>query len=887
MILPHVHLDVGYTDFQAKVLELHARNIDRAITALDHRPDYRFMSDGHLALREFVSTRRPAQVALAATAMRAGKISANAFPFSFLTGLVTAEEVFRACYDTLALTRDLGGTFDYANLTDVPSYSAALPSLLSAVGIDSFLGIANHTRASNRAADELHLASPFLWEGPDGSEVMAFYADHYVQLPRLGGDPPTVSGLEDGLVRFLERFERPDYPLEVVPVVGTRADNEDVDDRDIDLVESWNAVYAWPTLRWATPAEYFASVRPQADRLRRFRGDGGSYWEDGVGSAAAVIGAYRRAQMALPTAEALVGLTAFRSPNLQPSRRALDEAWRDLLLGAEHTWTYAHATDFPEAEQTRDQLAWKEERITRAARTARDETLRGFSQLGELVTTNGPTVFVFNPSSWSRTDIVEIELPPNVALATADGSPMLVDRAEGADGMQAVRFAAEDVPALGYRSYGVVPDPYRDGSGEEPLVTVEGVFGPHRRRAASSAPADVETAVRSAAAASEDILTERYRIRVDSQGRIIGLEHRATGWELLDEERGLGLGEVIRTAGPGTESGRGRGEERSSLTDTFWFLPEARPRLQHMDSELGDISRTAGGWRILTEGRLEGLESCRLEVRIHDDRDRVDVSLEMEKLRTLQKEALYVAFPFRIPAPRVRFDRQLGWIDPSVDHLPGACNEWFTTMNAVTMHGSDHGVTWSSIDAPLFVFDDVVRGTWPEECRPQSGTLLSWIMNNYWFTNTPPTQWGRSEFRYAFEPVRNWDPARAFRFGSEVRSPLVAGVTSWLDKRDVGSRLLPPSGRLLTWSGPRGVIASAGGSRVDGALLVRLTEVAGEPSVAVLVHPAGAAGDAVLCDALERTVDKLDVAGDGSVAVSVPAYGVRSILLSRPDGRTP
>src|SRR5262249_16914827 len=45
-VIPHVHLDVGYTDYQAKVIELHNRNVERALAICRNTPDYAFSIDG-------------------------------------------------------------------------------------------------------------------------------------------------------------------------------------------------------------------------------------------------------------------------------------------------------------------------------------------------------------------------------------------------------------------------------------------------------------------------------------------------------------------------------------------------------------------------------------------------------------------------------------------------------------------------------------------------------------------------------------------------------------------------------------------------------------------------------------------------------------------------
>ena len=52
-IVPHTHLDVGYTDYQAKVAEAQSRTLDEAIQMIHDHPDFRFSPDGFWCVRHF------------------------------------------------------------------------------------------------------------------------------------------------------------------------------------------------------------------------------------------------------------------------------------------------------------------------------------------------------------------------------------------------------------------------------------------------------------------------------------------------------------------------------------------------------------------------------------------------------------------------------------------------------------------------------------------------------------------------------------------------------------------------------------------------------------------------------------------------------------------
>ncbi len=854
-LVPHVHLDVGYTDAQGKVLELHSRNLDRALSILDTDPGFAFSVDGSLILGQYLATRSPKRAARVLDALRTGRLSTNAFHSLFLSGVASLEETYRAGYLAARLREEHGVPVTYANLTDVPSYSAALPSILRSLGLDAFVGIENHHRGGNADTDAQHLASPVLWEGVDGARVLAFFSDTYSQLRFMAGDPQTLAGGAQALCRLLARYERPDYLPHDLPVIGTHADNEDLADGDAGFAARWNAVYAYPRIQVSTLAGYLDTVRPLADRLPVWRGDGGSYWEDGVGTGATVTAEHRRAQTALPAAEALAALVAHVDAGYRPNRAALDAAWEGALIGCEHTWTWSHANAHPHGEQVADQLDWKRHQVHTALRVATDEARRALSQLGELVTTDGPTLLVHNPLPWARDVEVEAELP---AWAPAE---VLADCA----GLRRYRLTVPDVPGFGYRAL-PIPSTVDEADPED--------WRPVPAR----------------------LTTERWALTLDpGTGAVLDLTHRPTGRRLLDPDAPWRLGEVLyvlngpvsltRGAAP-VHSGQPHVHEPAPNSTLLGRRPPADPpELTVHRARLRPVGvrRTYDGWRLRAVGEAPSLPRVEVDVLLRDAADRVDVTARLTKTRVLAKESVYVAFPFATDGPpRFRYDRQQGWIDPAVDHAPGACQEWFTTQYGVVVDGAGGGpaVVWTAADAPLFTAGDIVRGTWPERFAAERGTVLSWVLNNYWPTNTPPEQEGELLLRYAFAPLPAFDPVAAGRFGREVRAaPTVSQVTR-LDKFDTGPRPLPRSGAsIVDLDLPDGVHATLATPRDRSGLLVRVQDLTGRTATVHLRHPAGTAGRVWSCTADERELAALPIDDGGRVAVDLRPWQVATLIL--------
>lgn len=866
-LLPHVHLDIGYTDSQSKVVELHSRNVDKSLAILEKNSEYAFSIDGSFIVQQFLRSRDDRRAEEALTALRSRRLSVNAFWALLLSGIAGLEDLYRAMYFAAQLQREYGVPIDYANLTDVPSYTSALPSILAAAGVNNFMGIANHTRGGNADSDALHLMSPVRWRGPDGASVLAFFADCYSQLRFICADPPTIVGAAQGLSRFLTRYERSDYLPNHLPLVGTHADNEDLSHGYVDFIGEWNREYVWPQLRFSTISDYMSAVRPLYERLPELVGDGGSYWEDGVGTQARATAIVRRTQTLLPAVEAVSTLITSRSDGLRPDTEVLNEAWECVLIGSEHTWTSAHATAHPHSHASHDQLNWKLERIERGQRIATDEMRRALSQLSEQITTDAvPSILVVNGSSWVRSLFSEIEIDDKYEVIDEHGLPLPLDQhCPTRDGMRRVRMLIENVPAFGFKLL-----PLRVRSGEVP--------SPLRKEV----PTTFET--------------PHYSIGLaPDTGAVISLVHKGLALELIDQDSGWSLGELLYVSGGGSVEGRGlHDNEVSSILDYDPQLPRVDVHIENATMVAREIRRTPWGWLLTSQGSAPTIPQVELRIEFFDDTDRVEVTVTVDKEPTLAKESVYVAFPFAFQSPMVRYDRQQGWITPATDHQIGACNEWLTIQNAVTVGDDQMTIAWTSADAPLFTLSDVVRGTWARHFSAPNGTLLSWVMNNYWFTNTPAEQGGHAQWRYAFEPGKSFNAAAATRLGHELRCPALVSDLLNTDRCDDEPRWRSTTGTLYDVDLPENVQLTLFAGRAGAQFTVRVQETAGLPTRITLAHPGRAMLAATTLDgseakesvqwaalatATEDIIERLPLNDVGSVDLELVPYQVCTVCF--------
>jgi len=122
-LVPHIHLDIGYTDCQPKVARYKSRVIDESLDFMKQNPDFRFSLDGQWSLEQFMKARTPSEQERVLAAIRSRQLFAPAQYANLLTGFASGETLIRSFYAGAKLSRLHGAPFEYANLTDVPSFS--------------------------------------------------------------------------------------------------------------------------------------------------------------------------------------------------------------------------------------------------------------------------------------------------------------------------------------------------------------------------------------------------------------------------------------------------------------------------------------------------------------------------------------------------------------------------------------------------------------------------------------------------------------------------------------------------------------------------------------------------------------------------------------------
>ena len=850
LVVPHEHLDIGFTDYRQKVAELQSQSLDGVLDLLPQHPEFRWTMDGSWVADQFLSSRSPQRVHQFFDAVRAGQIIVPQQYANLHTGVASLEGLARSLYFSHTLAREQGLPVGAANITDVPSYSWSYASILHDAGVRYFAAASNSWRAPIMLQGRWNEKSPFYWEGPDGGRVLMWYSRAYLQLASMFGVPPTTEAVHDALPVFLQAYERAAYHASSVILFGSQLENTTLDRAQVTLPGEWAKTYAFPRLQFSTFGDALKDIEHQfGGSIPTYRGDFGPYWEDGFTSDAHATAVHRANQQRFLNAEVMSTVPFLLDRNVHADDATLSDAWKNTTLFDEHTWTAVSATTQPEGDQNLRQSAEKRRQPDRAADDLNDTIERSFAQLEAHIAPKEASVLVFNSLAWPRSGWLEADLPDGVQIVDPETRKpvaqyeLRVEKGTVLPGFggrtHRVRFRAEDVPAIGYKLF-----PMR--------------------------VAAIATNAAGGSAHSNTVLENAfYRVTLDPESAgIRSIWDKELQRELVDPTAPFRFGSYVYVTGADDMP-------NNSLYRYGAGLPV--PQLASHPASHGtlmSVEAHPGEQVAVLEASAPNTPSIRTEITLPDDAKRIDLRVTVRKNATLSREAVYIAFPFASRAPQFSYDTQTGWVDPARDELAGGSHEWYAAQHWAAVHDEGASMGVICVDAPMVALGDIVRGTWPTSFSPHSSSVFSWLMSNYWSTNFMASQGGEVTERYSIVSSRSFDPATLTRTAWQAMTPLESDMVSasahpqepatqsflQIDNKDVA---------LTTWKRAEDRTGT----------ILRLVELAGhEQSVHVHV-PAGITKTAT-CSLLEDCSQPVAVT-DSGVSLTMHPFSIVTLKLMR------
>jgi alpha-mannosidase len=854
VIVFKTHFDNGYTDLSETVLQRYASSlIEGALKGMDATAtgpageQFAWTLSGY-PTREILR-RNPELRGRIGEAIKHGQLAVHALPFTFETESMNPELIVRGLRYSSEIARNYGLELPTdAKLTDVPSHSWILPTVLTQAGI-RFLHI-----GCNSASQSPEVPLLFWWEGPDGSRLMTMYWGGYYGTDLV---PPK------------------EWPFTSWLAIIPTNDNSGAPPPDEIKATLAKAHELAPNarIRVGRMSDFAEAITAEHPNLPVVKGDMPDGWIHGYFSMPKEFRDYSAALRDVRMVEALGAMWDLLRERRPVSNPAVDRAYEELLLFSEHTFgmamshghsgTWRYDDDFRAhramGEYDMIEHSWREKgnHVFEAKRVLLPALEGGLGRLASSVNIEGTRVVVHNSLPYPRSGMVEMH-----AHSTWYGIRGLKDAVTGKavplDNRENVyRFFAENVPAMGYRTY-IPADPV-----ENPDTGIE-VDPSHGR-----------------------IENEFLSVKIDlGTGYVISVRDKATGMEMVREGRYPFGGYAYQKFSKEKVDAYAKAYIKGGWD---WATPElGRPNMDDRKGFTVTGEKPAISWSVTANRATVMVQFSpsaalphhyTLAYSLSPGQRALEITWAIDsKPAEPWPEAGWLAFPLNVHSPEFRVGRLGGIADPTRDFVKNSNFDYYMTDRGVAVYGKNGaGFAIASPDAPAISLDRPGLWTWSGNFRPEQPNVFFNLFNNQWSTNF--TEWieGSWSARFYIWAFSKYDPASSLVIPAEEHcTPFAAAIAAGT------AGTLPPVFRGIEVKEKNVSVTAFSPDSSSGGYLVRLWESAGRRTDTDILLPEGSHFSSAQPVDLRgrRAGDPIPIV-DGKLRVICPANRPLSFLLHR------
>ncbi|MDR1455043.1 MAG: glycosyl hydrolase-related protein [Tannerella sp.] len=788
------HQDIAWMDSPDECIRFRDEQmITPALKRLAESESYCFSVEDALSLREYLE-RHPDRYSDILKYTREGRLEWGA----------TSKQPYPSMYDGEALVRQTyfgrkwlrktlpGGDFRTAYNEDVPGVALQLPQILARAGIP-YYQISRHQPGFYR------------WFSPDGSSVLAWTPGQYHDKTMPIAEAPTEAARTDTLIRYLSEFDDY-YRKRHIPPVRLVLYSFDFSkpvnwDRYMD---DWNGeaqgenARGLPLIGYSTSTRVMDEITAGQDaKFDELLGERPNVWLYIHGpSHRRALKAGREASRLLTAAEKFSTFDALLENTFShyPARE-LTGAW-EAAIYPDHGWggNRGDITD----RLFRDKLEFARD----CGQALLDRSLTSIARRINLNSAYRQAVTVFNPLSWERTDPVTLTLDvegranTHYRLVDADGREIPCQFTDcpptgKRDEVITLLFVAEQVPALGYKTY----------------YLTEGAPPAGNDRIPSAVPA----------------YENNYYRAVLGDGGIESLYDRELKREFFRNDKFSG-GELFTMQSVGNGAGEFTDVQQPTM-EGFDQLRNYRQQWQCVETgAVRDVFQT-----------VQPLKETQAVVRIAFYRTvkRIDVEVDLNRFSGENWREFRLAFPVNMKQASVAYEVPMGVVEVGKDEIKGAAGYSKATQIYGTpcrdVHPREVQDWFSASDgkAGLTISSDVAVFDWIDPTdRPADYVILQPVLlasrkSCHWLGNAY-IQPGNHSCRFSlYTHAGDWH--NGYRQGTQARQTLKVAVTD----TEKYQGFLPEQFGFGALSGQGAVVSTIKKCEDDDSVILRYYNIEG------------------------------------------------------------
>lgn len=785
------HTDIGYTDLPSRVIKGYEKSLKLIIEFcagtknLNDNCKYKWNIETGYWLENAINNFNDKEIESVKRLVRERLLEITPLYVSHTSEFNDEETLIRSLYFGFEFARECGVKIESAMATDSTGQPWILPQILYKSGIKYF-----STAVNIAMAKALKLPRPFYWESLDGSKVLLFDTDErqaYQEGFMLGVNESYEAVIKKLPLYLKELEESNRYLWDLIALrnTGNGGDNSQPKIDVCYVVKEWNSRWEYPKLRISTYTDYFKEFEKKYGKiLKTFSGAWPDWWVNYHGAVAFETGVNRHTHTDIIDGERLSSFLKIYKPNLYNyPKNELREIYKKTLLADGLDWTSYCSVSEPDCLQSKGQLSEEMSFVYQAAINAREVAENSRLNIPKITLSDSKySIVITNTLNWDRSEIVQVSIPNKIfderndykILDSKTGENVLSQVIEPTlhdiqSGKKRIAFKANNIPAMGFKIYDFVIEEKKNffigSENQKDIINNTLIQNPFYQVKYNPASGQIESII--------DKSVNRELIDIGGFYKFNQLIYEST-----KKKRIVDLSQHDEKP----EDNLYCQDYFESIHDYYHF-PKKDTEFVRSSPDNQKIVFIKKG-NIYTELKTSSSTGMCPNIESHILFDNcfknIIVKNYIFKYETLDIEAIYYAFPFEFKKPEFKLNCHGGFFEPEKEQLPGSSKDTYCIQKWIDISNDEFDLVWSPIEAPLVQLSNINTGKWLDKILLKNGTILSFVMNNHWWTNTPASQCGRYCFNYritsGFPP---FDPVKANKFGWSNHIPMSANFIDW------------------------------------------------------------------------------------------------------------